>query len=122
MEIVGVYERVLVGVGVLETYPATTLRSQKQWQHGVRVPVQYRLIYGGVVLVRQPVVSLPEQASVRIVCVGGEEQLNVGPVVCRVCVSAKWRRRAYSCRISRVCELGEILKYALHVSGFMFSG
>ena len=97
MEIIGVYERVLVGVGVLETYPATTLGSQKQWQHGVRPPVQYRFVYGGVVLVRQPVVSLPEQASVRIVCVGGEEQLYVGPVVCRVCVSAMWRRRAYSC-------------------------
>lgn len=96
MEIVGVYERMLVGFGVLETYPATALGSQKQWQHRVRVPVQYRFVYGSVILVRQPVVSLPEQASVRIVCVGGEEQLYVGPVVCRVCVSAVWRIRAYN--------------------------
>jgi hypothetical protein len=73
MEIVGVYERVLVRVGVLETYPATTLGSQKQWQHGVRVSVHYRFVYGGVVIVRQPVVSLHEQASVRVVCVRGKE-------------------------------------------------
>lgn len=73
-------KRVLVWIFGSQLDPSAAPRPQKQWYYGVRVLVKYWFKDLRVDLVQQTGVPLPEESTVGVVRVRGEEHLHVGPV------------------------------------------